>query len=627
MKETIRQDGSFEFWYPATIEKGSDGKMWVSGIASTADEDLQGEKIKQDGIQLDYFLKRGFFNDDHSKETGAKVGIPVEARITPRGLWTKGYLLNTKRAEEIYELATALNKAGGDRKLGFSVEGKVVGRDEKNPRVITKCWIKDIAITASPINPNTFLDIAKSFATQDITQVCVTGDDEDIAKGKVDELEAIQEATKKPTKQVDEEKEDADETAREALSDKKPKPELAKMLPDVPVAKRAGKSLVTLEISDDGSIIIKGLKLPKDDPGVVPQMCESCKKEGCEGHIDQHGKDENKTAKRVQMAAGDDTDKEAKVDKNATEVAKKETPSKVEKGIKEVCEKCDERPATITHNGKEYCKDCHRDFVEKPIPQLPVKKSEDTDLTKGFTVLSSLGGEREAGSKKIPIHTITYGHKPTGHTIQVTGKDGAFAVVHSAPVKGGKELQNIGGHVFADDPTKGHKAKDLVDDHLKGFGIKHKFADKDKLMGKSLVSAQEDKECEICKGQISKGIAFIEAKGKHFCDDSCIEKAMVAGYSFGVTDQAGGSALRVESLEGSQKDLSYGKYVLSTKVKDVKFDTARANGGQTQVTLKDAVEFLISRGLPQDMADRVLVLMVKNNGDISNLVKQTKGGK
>src|ERR1700744_1636959 len=153
MTDIIREDESFNFWVPATIEKGSDGKMWVSGIASTEHEDLQGEKIRQEGIDLNYFLARGFFNDDHSKDTGAKVGIPTEAKITKKGLWVKGFLLDTDRAKSIYELAMALHKAGDQRRLGYSVEGKVLARDSRNPKVITKCWLKDVAITASPINP------------------------------------------------------------------------------------------------------------------------------------------------------------------------------------------------------------------------------------------------------------------------------------------------------------------------------------------------------------------------------------------------------------------------------------------------------------------------------------------
>jgi hypothetical protein len=681
MSENLTND--FKFWYPATVEKGSDGKMWISGIASTEHEDLQGEVIKQNGLQLDYFLKRGFLNDDHSKETSGKVGIPTEAVITKKGLWIKGYLLDTPRAKGIWDLAQALSKSGDDRKLGYSVEGKVLARDSKNPRVITKAWIKDVAVTASPINPNTFLDIAKSFASTDCTDVFVVGEEEAVTKAQADELEALQQATKKPVAQIDKEKEDAEQTAKEALSDKKPKPELNKMMPDVPVAKRAGKSLVTLEIDDEGNIIIKGLKLPKKDPGIVDDDCKHCGKKNCGGHIELHGEDEDKTAKRVQMAAGDDDDKEAKLDKNATEV------QKVKKAIGEKCETCDQKPSTGMHAGRAICNECKRDYVDHPIETKVYKKSEsseyvqkpvgcavpkcqgtysegdsyctaghsvssaktrlknnnfgraseiapstplgmykksesEVDLEKGFKVVSSIGGEQDQGSKKIPVHTITYGHK-SGHHMQVSGKEGNFVVVHSH--KNGKDAENLGCAFFVDDPKKGKKGKEDVDEYLKGFGIKHKFADKDKLMGKSLEFAKQSEQCEICKSEIAAGSALVKSDGKQFCDDRCIEKAMVSGYSFGVTDQANGGALRVESLEGSQKDLSYGKYVLDTKVKDVKFDTARANGGSAQVTLKDAIEFLTSKGLPQDLADRVLVLMVKNNGDITKLAQRAKGGK
>jgi hypothetical protein len=636
---------TFNFWYPANIEKGSDGKMWISGVASTDDEDLQGERIKQNGLQMDYFLKRGYFNDDHSKDTGAKVGIPVEASITKHGLWVKGYLLDTARAKSIYELATALSKAGGERKLGFSVEGKVLSRDDKNPRIVTKAWIKDVAITASPINPNTFMDIAKSFASKDCTEIIVTEDFDEVEKGKKDfadsvdsktkedELQSLQEATKKPVvSQPEHEKEDAEKTTVEALSEKKPKKDLEKMITDVPIAKRAGKSiseaLVTLEFDEEGNIVIKGLKLPKNDPAIIPQECKVCFKSGCQGHPEDEQKANNKTLKKLQESAGGDTEKDNKptVAKNKTEVQKSDNYKTNERK----CPNCGETDKLIQHDVPSIggnlltCQTCKTPFKHMD----EADKSLQGDLEKGgFTVVNSLGGERDLGSKKVPIHTTTYGHKKSGHHIMVTGKEGAFAVVHMHKNPKG-EAENLGSLLFVDQPEKGRKSKEDVDEHLKGFGIKHKFADKQKLLGKAIVNAQDESNvCEICKSDISKGNVFIIAEGHSFCDDACIEKALVSGYAFGVTDQANGGALRIESLEGSQHDQSYGKYVLNTNVKEVRFDSARANGGRTQVTLRDAVEFLTSRGLPQDAADRLLVLMIKNNGDISKLASKAKGGK
>lgn len=160
----LKEDGSFRFHIPFELKKSrDDGKIHIEGIASLQTPDIAGETVIQKGMDLSYFLRRGFFNDNHSKESGGKVGVPTFAAHTPRGLHVKGYLLDTPRAQAIVELADALQKAGGDRQLGFSVEGKVQQREGK---IISKSWIKDIAITAEPVHPDTYMNIVKSISAQ-----------------------------------------------------------------------------------------------------------------------------------------------------------------------------------------------------------------------------------------------------------------------------------------------------------------------------------------------------------------------------------------------------------------------------------------------------------------------------
>jgi predicted metal-binding transcription factor (methanogenesis marker protein 9) len=159
----LHSDGSFRFHIPVKLEKSEDGKRWIKGVASTEDWDLQDEKVLQSGLDFQYFLKKGFFNDNHSRETGGKVGVPTDGRITPAGFYVEGYLLETPRADAIWDLADSLDKAGGDRRLGMSIEGKVKRRDGK---IIKASWVKDVAITAEPINPGTFMSICKSLAEE-----------------------------------------------------------------------------------------------------------------------------------------------------------------------------------------------------------------------------------------------------------------------------------------------------------------------------------------------------------------------------------------------------------------------------------------------------------------------------
>lgn len=180
-KKTYEED--FQFWMPAQViksEAGSgkkDGKRWICGIASTADKDLQNEVVEQNGLDISYFLKHGYLNNDHKPGFSNKVGQPTEAKLTKEGLWIKGFLFkNHAVADEIWELMNALDVSGSSRKIGFSIQGKVVKREGN---VIKRAFLTDVAVTPSPVNTKTWAEIAKSLngATWD-----ASSDDEDEEK-------------------------------------------------------------------------------------------------------------------------------------------------------------------------------------------------------------------------------------------------------------------------------------------------------------------------------------------------------------------------------------------------------------------------------------------------------------
>lgn len=159
---------SFHFWVPAEMvvksEGGESGKRMIQGIASTADRDLQGEIVLQRGIDFDYFLRFGYINDDHKEGPEHKVGEPVEARFTKDGFWIKGFLYKGKdRSDHWWEHINVLAQSGSTRKVGFSIQGKILRREGKT---IAKCWLQDVAITASPVNTNTWAEIVKSLSGQ-----------------------------------------------------------------------------------------------------------------------------------------------------------------------------------------------------------------------------------------------------------------------------------------------------------------------------------------------------------------------------------------------------------------------------------------------------------------------------
>lgn len=159
----------FQFFVPITpLQKSeigaTDKKRYVQGIASTEDEDLQNEIVMQAGIDHTYFLKYGYINDDHKPGPEHKVGEPVECRSTKAGLWIKGFLYKGhERAEHWWELMKALEESGSSRKIGFSIQGKILRRAGKS---ILKCWLQDVAITASPVNTHTWAEIVKSLSKE-----------------------------------------------------------------------------------------------------------------------------------------------------------------------------------------------------------------------------------------------------------------------------------------------------------------------------------------------------------------------------------------------------------------------------------------------------------------------------
>lgn len=167
---------TFKFWVPAQAVKiskaettGKDGKKgttrWIQGIASTSSKDLQGEIVNQNGVDVSYFLKHGYFNNDHKPGFENKVGEPTECKVTKNGLWVKGFLYeNHKISDDIWALMNSQEATpNARRRIGFSIEGKVKRR---NGSTIEECWIQDIAITPAPVNTATWAEIAKSLSSQ-----------------------------------------------------------------------------------------------------------------------------------------------------------------------------------------------------------------------------------------------------------------------------------------------------------------------------------------------------------------------------------------------------------------------------------------------------------------------------
>ena len=159
----------FRFDIPCTFfhKAGEAGKeRRIGGIISTEHKDKQGETVLQRGLNLESFLQGGWINDNHSRDTAGIVGYPLEVKRTvhkgKQATYFEGYLLEGHDpADKIWNLGNALQKT--DRKLGFSIEGKVRRRAGVDGKVIAEADVSNVAITNCPVNTATGMEVlAKS---------------------------------------------------------------------------------------------------------------------------------------------------------------------------------------------------------------------------------------------------------------------------------------------------------------------------------------------------------------------------------------------------------------------------------------------------------------------------------
>jgi len=136
----------------------------IGGFASTEDLDRQGEIVVQKGLDFSEFVSWGWFNDNHRQETSAALGYPTDARLEKGRWWVEGNLIpGYPPSDRIWELAKSLARMQAPRKLGFSIEGKVVERDGYNK--ILRAKVRDVAITRMPVNTScSWSVLTKAFA-------------------------------------------------------------------------------------------------------------------------------------------------------------------------------------------------------------------------------------------------------------------------------------------------------------------------------------------------------------------------------------------------------------------------------------------------------------------------------
>lgn len=183
----IDVNSKFNFFTEADFEKsdfnpldypiGDDRRyerMIFEGLASDSSVDSEDESMEPDGFVIDRFLKHGLINLDHlpSRSPINKsrfwIGHPLEASVKNNKFYVRCQLWKkSPEARAFYDKALEMKESGTNRKPGFSVEGKALERDKKNPKKIKKALITNVAMTMTPVNSNSFADIVKGVQTVD----------------------------------------------------------------------------------------------------------------------------------------------------------------------------------------------------------------------------------------------------------------------------------------------------------------------------------------------------------------------------------------------------------------------------------------------------------------------------
>jgi hypothetical protein len=162
------QRDTFRSWVPFDVlEKGADdeadGVASIRGVATSERTDKDGDIIIQKGIDWDEFTKSGFLTYEHPLGAANIVGEPrkierSEVQGFPATILEGALYRSDPLGKMLISKARSMQKAGGNRRLGFSIEGHVRQRDPDAPNRVTKSIVRSVAITPVPKNEDSWFE-------------------------------------------------------------------------------------------------------------------------------------------------------------------------------------------------------------------------------------------------------------------------------------------------------------------------------------------------------------------------------------------------------------------------------------------------------------------------------------
>lgn len=145
-----------------TIEKAEpqeDGTIIVTGYASSEDVDSQGEIVTAEAMKaaLPDYMKFANIREMHQMKA---AGVALEAEVQDDGrTWLRAHIVDDDAVKKVQKQVYK----------GFSIGGRVTGRDESNKAVITGLQLSEISLVDRPANSQAVFSMGKVDLEPEIT--------------------------------------------------------------------------------------------------------------------------------------------------------------------------------------------------------------------------------------------------------------------------------------------------------------------------------------------------------------------------------------------------------------------------------------------------------------------------
>lgn len=167
------------------VEPQDDGTIKVFGFASSESVDSDGEVVTADAMKaaLPDYMKYGAVREMHDAKKAA--GTAIEADVQEDGkTWFGAHVVDSE----------AVKKVTAGVYKGFSIGGKITGRDELHKNIVTGVKLVEVSLVDRPANPEAVITIMKA---EDIDDSVVTG-----AEGETKKADSDHDLTKYTGEQV-----------------------------------------------------------------------------------------------------------------------------------------------------------------------------------------------------------------------------------------------------------------------------------------------------------------------------------------------------------------------------------------------------------------------------------------